>query len=150
MTMKNKALYAFLTYAGALPFVICMFFISFGISQVFYLPRFDHIVSSYALVILSFLAGVHWGIYLYKEQDIPINLFVLSNVVTLFAWFAFLFTTLFWQLVIFSLSFALLLRVDYSLFRQSLITLDYFQTRCNVTSIVILSLCTILLKLGIS
>lgn len=82
--MKKQTLAQVLTYAGTLPFLGA---VAASIVHPDFLGlNYEHIVLTYGAVIASFIAGIHWGTYLFK--DAPINLFVHSNIATLLAWFA--------------------------------------------------------------
>lgn len=111
-----------------------------GYSSIGPLGSVNTIVSAYGLLIVSFMAGVNWGTYLYKAQDISLNLFILSNVIALTAWFAFLYAPFELTVLIFICAFAILLLIDYKLYTSSLISQHYFKTRCIVTGLVVVSL----------
>ena len=94
------------------------------------------VVSSYGLAILCFLCGAHWATYIYNKQQTPFNLFVISNVVVVAIWMAYVFVgqspySLFTQM----LAFAFLLDIDRRLLRIGLIAPDYFRVRLLATTI---------------
>ena len=80
--MVKKNLAQFLTYAGTLPFfgvvIIC------SVKPNFLGINYEYLILTYGAVIVSFIAGIHWGIYLFKNTSV--NLFVHSNFITLLAW----------------------------------------------------------------
>jgi hypothetical protein len=138
----NKNLNHFLAYLGCLPFVIAAIFFS---AKLQFMPAafLENIVKSYGLTIISFMSGVNWGQYLTFKQRPKLNLFLISNIITLLCWFSFFLisSSRFFLNLIFS--FLSLLAVDYHLKQLDLIEVKYFQTRINVTVIVCLSLALI-------
>lgn len=133
-----------LTLAGAIPFALPALLYLFGISQLPLLGALQPIVSSYGLVILSFMAGVHWGQVIHKPRWHL--LLIISNVITLSGWFTFLTgnATLLWCVLI--LGFVALLLVDRRLLAAGMITPAYWRLRMVVTIIVVTALLIFLLR----
>jgi len=127
-----------LTLAGAIPFALSALLGLLGISQLPLLGALQPIVASYGLVILSFMAGVHWG-QVINRPDWH-QLLIISNMITLSGWFAFLTanTTLLWCVLM--MGFCALLLVDRRLLSVGLINQAYWRLRLVVTAIVIASL----------
>ena len=134
--MQENRLYSVLTYAGALPFIACAALPFLGIDEWRNVGSVEFIARLYGLAIASFVAGSHWGTYLYNREASPSNLFLTSNAVVLAAWFAFLFTIPVMTQFVLLLSFLYLLFVDYNLHKAGLTTTFYFRTRAYVTLIV--------------
>ena len=142
----NKNLNHFLAYLGCLPFIIAAIFFSTKLqfmSATFSATFFENIIKSYGLVIVSFMAGVNWGQYLTIKQKPKLNLFLISNIITLLCWFSFFLISSSWFFLNLIFSFLSLLAVDYHLKQLDLIEVKYFQTRINVTVIVCISLALI-------
>ena len=140
-----KLTYAKLTYAGAIPFVVGAFCLGVDIRtlpvlEAFGLGSVEQIVSVYALVIASFLAGIHWGQHLNATGSWQRALPLLSNGAAISLWIGFLLLPFQALLGLFILAFLFFLAIDYRLFQQALIMPDYFHTRCIVSAIVIASL----------
>ena len=135
--MQNK-LYQILAYAGSIPFIACACAALMSVEEIYLLGNPTTIVTSYGLAIVSFMAGVHWGTYLY--QRCPLNLFISSNIVTLATWIAFLIASDFTVVVVQTMAFLYLLFIDMHLKRADVIHPDYFKTRIIVTMIVTVSL----------
>lgn len=136
----NK-IFIYLTYAGAIPFILCAFYLSFNIKELPFLGSVDKILSLYGLVISTFLAGSHWGQHLHLNKGLwdrflPIS----SNIITVFLWFSFIVFSFKTLLLILVISFIILLFIDYQLLKSDLITNYYFRTRFFVSVIVIISL----------
>lgn len=138
--MQPRRLYTLLTYAGALPFVACALLPWVGVEHVGRLGSVYRIAALYGLVIASFVAGSHWGIYLSRRGDAPVNLFVTSNVVAVAVWFVSLLGNFRSTLLALMLAFAYLVLVDFRLQRAGITTTDYWRTRLRVSAIVVASL----------
>ncbi len=135
-----KRLYPYLTYAGALPFVLCALCMVLDIHIIPLLGPTDQVISVYALVITSFMAGTHWGQHLNVEDQWRLYLPTFSNINAVLLWISFLILTVKLLLAVFIISFLVLLLIDKKLLQAALISVDYFLTRCVVTGIVILTL----------
>ena len=88
--MRNKETLAkLLTYSGAIPFAATLLLAALKPATL----NLDYtaIAIGYGAVIASFIAGIHWGIFLFKET--PLNLFIHSNIAALLAWLALLVPT---------------------------------------------------------
>ena len=136
-----KKLFPYLTYAGAIPFVICAVCLALGIHQLPMLGSVKTIVSVYGLIIASFLAGSHWGQHLHISQSpwghyLPL----FSNMIAVLLWVGFLLLNFQGLMGAFVVAFAALLVIDHRLFQQGWIAHHYFQTRCYVSVIVTISL----------
>ena len=134
--MQEKKLYSFLTYAGALPFIIAATLPFAGIEEWENVGSFEYIARLYGLAIVSFVAGSHWGTYLYNQDSSVANLFLTSNAVVLVAWTAFLFAFPALTEFVLLLAFLYLLFVDYRLKKARVTTEYYFRLRVNVTLVV--------------
>lgn len=137
-----KKIYPYLAYAGVLPFVMCTALLLLGSTNIPVLGQTQTVLSVYALVITSFMAGSHWGQHLYLEARDAKNIYlpVFSNIVALVLWASFLMLPFGPLMGICSAAFIFLLLIDRVLLRQGLITRHYFQTRCLVTSLVVATL----------
>ena len=118
-----------LTYLGIVPFLF------FGIIAQL-LPK-SHLIDSqwalhaYSLCIISFIAGSHWGL----QNGRPM-IAILSNMVTVCAWASMILSPL-WINITHGLLFIALLFIDRILQQSQNITQHYFQTRIQVSFIVI-------------
>ena len=127
-----------LVFAGALPFIGLLLLHAvpllpgFGATQMF---------NSYALVILSFLCGSHWGAGITGSGRLAPVFFVVTNVLVLVLWLThqWLSSTAF-QLVAL-LELGLLLAMDHWLQRAGLLPRWYLDTRIRIT--VIVALCVL-------
>jgi hypothetical protein len=131
----NSTLIRILPYAGTLPFLLGT---AAALTKVFpeqYDIDMRHVVMSYGLAIISFMAGVHWGQHLSGVRG-KMSLLITSNVITLAAWFASLWLSPRQNSYMLSALFVALYLIDKGLG----LTPGYLQTRRNVTLIVCASL----------
>lgn len=140
MNVESR-LYKVLALAGALPFLASAFM---AIGRIDVPVSAGLVASSYGLAIASFLCGIHWATYLYRQSEIPINLFLSSNVVVVAIWLAYLFGSLAVALGTQVVAFLVLLFVDYRLFDDELINHHYFITRFEATALAVLSLLVVI------
>lgn len=132
--------YSALALAGALPFVAAALLPLVNVTALPLLGELNALAASYGLAIASFMAGAHWGLYLASADRAPVNLFISSNAVVLFVWFAYLGPSLRIALAAQMLAFAALLVIDHALRKASLLTDAYLKVRTTVTLMVIASL----------
>jgi ATP/ADP translocase len=124
-----------LAFAGALPFLAATGLVACNWQA----DRAIPIAMTYGAVIIAFLSGIHWAVFLFRPAECPQNLFVISNVIALVGWFAIALPSPLCFLVQ-SACFLYLLMIDRSLARADLLP-DWFWTlRCWITSIVAVSL----------
>ena len=143
--MSKQSLYQTLAYAGAIPFVACAVAAWAGVSLPGPLGPVDRLAASYGLTIVSFMAGVLWGVNLTSEGTVAGHAFLASNAVALIAWGVFLAGPPKLALGVMAVLFLYLLYVDYGLGRSGALTGHYLALRRNVTAIVILSLAALVL-----
>ena len=137
--MNQEKLYQALIYAGTLPFVGVAILSLLGIETLAFLGATKVIAYAYALAIVSFIAGTHWGQYLVLEGQIKLNLFVISNVVTVVVWIGFLVGMQFFGIVA-AVGFVALVGVDFKMIEYNAITKLYLKTRIQATIITVLAL----------
>ena len=129
-----------LAYAGAIPFVFCAALMALGHSHITMIGELATILNTYSLVIIVFMSGIYWGLY-FIGHIYPRNyLLIISNIIAILSWFAFLFLDMPIVLLFYSVMFLLLVGIDYKLLEEDVITQNYFKTRLIVTAIVIASL----------
>jgi hypothetical protein len=138
---KNmKKLSFYLSYAGALPLIICTACFWLDVTVIPLLGTTEQILSVYLLSIATFMAGSHWGQHLHLENHWEYYLPILSNIITIVLWLSFLWLPFKPLLASFVVIFLGLLVIDQRLFQYGLITQHYFRTRCLVTTLVILTI----------
>ncbi|MEM8983519.1 MAG: DUF3429 domain-containing protein, partial [Pseudomonadota bacterium] len=89
-----------LAFSGLLPFVVISAMLALGVSEVPIVGPLLPVLSSYALLIVAFMAGTHWGICVTSNTPLRGPIFLLSNAIALAAWFAHLITMAPLELVI--------------------------------------------------
>ena len=143
--MIDSKQYAVLAYAGTLPFIACAILPWIGMPVVAGIGSCAYIAAAYGVAIVSFMAGIHWGTFLYQADSLPVNLLLTSNAITVAVWLAFILTPVAVSIAVIAAALVLLLAVDFRLARVGLLTPDYLRTRRNVTLIV---LAMLMLTLG--
>ncbi len=143
--VQQAPLFAVLAGLGALPFVAFAVLNLAGIDSVPLAGPVRQAAAIYGLVIASFMAGAHWGTYLYTADRAPANLFFSSNALAIFVWLCFMIGGPSATLVGLLPVFAFLLAIDSGLYRRRLVSAAYFRTRCVVTGVVGVSLLATLL-----
>jgi hypothetical protein len=139
-------MYSILAMAGVTPFVACALLPLVGVNSLEPLGPLDRVAAIYGLAIVSFLAGIHWATQLYEPQEARVNLLLASNVVFLFAWFAFVLGSLSVAIGAQAVAFVVLLWVDRWLHGIGLISRHYLNVRAAATALAVVSLLVILLR----
>lgn len=147
--LNQKQLAMALTVAGAVPFLILAVLVLLG--QPLQLPLQPRpfapalILHMYAVIIASFVAGLHWGIHFCKRT--ADNVYLFSSAIALLLWFSLLFagSTAGFALVL--LGFLLLWVVEYRLSLQRVTTAWFWQLRSGVTAVV--SVCLLVAMLSV-
>jgi hypothetical protein len=125
---------------GTLPFLASSLLLTLGVYNLPLLGSTAEILRSYSLAIAVFMCGVHWGQYLQDTQARNLNLLMVSNVLTVICWLAYLVASFVVYFVIVIAIFLALLWVDYRLHKAGRITARYFKMRLAVTAVVCASL----------
>jgi uncharacterized membrane protein YhdT len=102
-----------------------------------------HALLSYSAVILSFLGGIHWGVAVtsYSNNKRAANLLILESVLPpVIAWVAVLHAQLHIQLLVLTVLFTFVWAIDSMLVGRKVIPLWFFEIRCIITPIVVVSL----------
>lgn len=140
---------------GLIPFVVSATLLSLGINELFFIADLKKMIALYSLVIVSFMAGVVWGINLLRPQQeikqktwlsylASNRYFYLSNIVALLIWI------IYWLapdsqtfFVTSLLCFIYLLLVDRELCYSGVIDQAYLRVRIIITAAV--SVCLVLI-----
>jgi Protein of unknown function (DUF3429) len=135
----NTNLLRLLPIAGAIPFIAGALALAFGIRDLFVFGSVQAAVLSYALLIVSFMSGVHWGQHLSGART-RVNLLISSNIAALAAWFGFLLLPKSAFCVLLTVLFIVLNSIDGHLHEQGVIDSRYKQMRNYVTAATCVSL----------
>jgi hypothetical protein len=126
-----------LTYAGTLPLLTMAL-------MVYLMPEFAHharvIASTYSAVIISFLCGIHWAVYIFFAKDCPRHLLLTSNALALCAWASILFGASFYTFAAQMICFLYLLYLDRAIKEAGLYPLWFYKLRCEASAVVLVSL----------
>lgn len=96
-------------------------------------------IAAYGLVIVSFLAGIHWGHEL-SLGYVKLGLFISSNIIAVAVWASWLLLSPQLFIAILVLPLVVLLYIDFTLYLKKIISRNYFSSRMIITIVVIASL----------
>ena len=136
--MNKKNLPYILIFLGSIPFVFFSFLRIISLEEFFYFD-INYILSIYSLSIISFICGSHWGLFL-TNNTLKINLFFLSNLLTISSFFGILFLKMNYFFLLQILIFIILLLIDFHIYRQNITKLKYIYSRVIITILVVLCL----------
>ncbi len=137
-------MYSILAYTGIVPFVAAAALSALRVTSVTLIGTPAELALSYGLAIICFLAGAHWATYIFRQDSVPTNLFITSNVVVLAVWIPYLIASTTWALTMQILAFAYLLYIDFGLLRLQLLDKHYLRMRKVATSVAIVSLAIVM------
>ena len=136
--MNKKNLPYILIFLGSIPFVFFSFLRIISLEEFFYFD-INYILSIYSLSIISFICGSHWGLFL-TNNTLKINLFFLSNFLTILSFFGILFLKVNYFFLLQILILIILLLVDFYIYRQNVTQLKYIYSRMIITILVVICL----------
>lgn len=135
-----------LTYLGTVPFIYGGME-AIGLAPISHLIPFDIKLAmiGYAAVILSFIAGIHWGVALSKielnsESNLAFKLLLMSNVIALWAWLMWVWPTPENSALGLAAGFILMLILDWVWLHLPERTPWFWRLRWHATSVAIVSL----------
>ena len=136
--MNKKNLPYILIFLGSIPFVFFSFLRIISLEEFFYFD-INYILSIYSLSIISFICGSHWGLFL-TNNTLKINLFFLSNFLTILSFFGILFLKMNYFFLLQILILIILLLIDFYIYRQNITQLKYIYSRIIITILVVICL----------
>ena len=136
MNDKNILVARVLTYTGIVPFLV------FGIAVAIHSSGLNYSLAlfAYGAVIISFLCGIHWALFLFFSQNCSRNLLFYSNAISIIGWVSVILFRSYLTFTLQILCFLYLLILDLELYRNKVIPLWFFNLRIKATIIVILLL----------
>ena len=137
MNAPQQTLARWLTYLGAVPMLTAPCVAALGIIPA---AQASHAMITYAAIIISFLAGIHWAVYLFFASACPRNLLLTSNITALLAWASLLLPHAAFALILQLLCFVYLLMLDVRLHKAAILPTWFFQLRRNASVIVMAAL----------
>jgi len=125
-----------LTLLGAIPFVAAV------LAQIAGMAHYHtaYLSLTYGAIIISFLSGIHWGLYITHAKAKRINLLLSSNILALLAWLSLLLLVPVTQYLIQITCFISLLLIDRQLAADGAIEAWFYQLRLQISSLVIICL----------
>lgn len=136
MKKSDVNLARILTYSGTLPLVACVVLIFAPIAGV----DGNLLAKTYGAVILSFLCGIHWAVFLFFAEKCPHQLLISSNVLALLAWCSLLGIDQRIAFALQALCFLILFVLDFRLHRAGILPEWFYNLRRNATVIVVVCL----------
>lgn len=140
MNLSAAQLRTLLTFAGSIPFLAAAAFLASGYTRVPIIGDVIEAVLVYGLVIAAFMAGSQWGRQFEQSEAWAKRLQRYTYINAIGLWLAFVLLPFSWLLVALIVSLLGALWLDQQLFRVGIITKTYWQTRWQVTIVVVLSL----------
>ncbi len=136
MNEKNILVARVLTYTGIMPFLFL------GMAVALQASGLDYSLAlfAYGAVIISFLCGIHWAVFLFFSQNCSRHLLFHSNAISLLGWLSVLPVMSYFTFALQILCFLYLLTLDLGLYRKKIIPLWFFNLRVNATIVVSLLL----------
>jgi len=129
------------TLAGTVPFVLLSIAASLHLFPNTKLVM--ELLLTYATVIVSFLGGIHLGVALTQESEhrVLTNLLIIESIwPSLIAWGMLFLAPVHIQLLALTLLYSLMWAIDSLLYNNNLIPQWFFNLRCIITPIVVVSL----------
>ena len=138
--IKRFSIASVLTFAGSVPFAFAAIVMYWDLERLPLIGDVQKVIDVYGLVIVVFIAGSFWGISVNLAGKKRNALMVISNAITLLAFFSYFWLKIIpFQLVLIFLLVALLV-VDYWLYFLEVNTKEYVALRLVVSIIVVGSL----------
>lgn len=122
-----------LALLGATPFIAAVVAQMAGMANY----HTGYLSLTYGAIIISFLSGIHWGLYLTHAKARRINLLISSNVIALLAWLSLLLLIPVTQYLIQITCFISLLLIDRQLLVDGAIERWFYQLRQQISLLVI-------------
>ena len=129
-----------LAWLGTLPFIIATI-VCFTPFRLFLWPFLVVLVSTYAAMIVTFIAGSHWGLSAHIPEKNAKKVMIYSNLITLLAWLGILFPSWIVSWVIVLTCYWLAYAIDKTIHKHGGSDDNYLKMRLHVTTFVTVSLC---------
>ncbi|APD51085.1 DUF3429 domain-containing protein [Francisella hispaniensis] len=126
--MKNqKSIDIYLAYSGLIPFLFFTICLLFNYKYTLIFGNTIQALSTYGLIIASFLAGTHWGKQINIEPSITKSfLQISSNINVIAIWFAYLNLNSKYFILLLIIEFLVLLKIDHYIYILKIISSRYF------------------------
>lgn len=136
--MNKELLAKILTYGGVTPFMALAVYSWFSVALPVYPLSVTAVFMVYGAVIVSFIAGVHWGVYMLSNLQKP-NLFIHSNIIALLAWASVFVPPPFGALLLI-VCFVYLLWLDNMIYVHDVTERWFYSLRRRATGLVVLAI----------
>lgn len=142
--MSKQGLAWTLTLLGAIPFLVFSLGLLFDYYPVLSAYYYREFFFSYAAIILSFLAGIHWGIALNKPHT---NfLLISSNIVALGGWFTLMLPSPVLVSILLFVGFSIQLIIDMCLYKAKMIEAWFIKLRSMISLMVLVTISFMFIK----
>ena len=147
--MPIQQLQRILTWLGFIPFLFfaMVYLVTDGVLGITPGSAFIY-YAVYTAVILSFMAGTHWGLVLSAQLDDAWKTLLWSNLIAIVAWIGIAMPFKVTGMSLVLVGFLLQLSLDYGFTRNGIISADYFRLRLVMTSCVVMSMVLVILRLA--
>lgn len=148
--MQQKQIYTILMVTGCIPFIVAATGPYCGVFELPFFGNLQTAIAYYGLAIVSFMAGMQWGMSLMPETDqqpahtgrvCPNRMMLASNGFVLVPWLVVcalgVSVTYYFSLAV---MFMLMVLTDYRLMSRGILSPHYYQLRLVITTIVVTSL----------
>lgn len=136
MNRRQIQLAKTLTMFGALPFIGAVVARVYGLDAL----HVRYFSLTYGAVIVSFLSGMHWGLFLSQAHLTRTNLLLSSNIIALLAWGSLLLFSATLQYVVQIACFISLLLIDRKLTNEGVLERWFFDLRNKISLLVVICL----------
>ncbi|MBL6785562.1 MAG: DUF3429 domain-containing protein [Rickettsiales bacterium] len=137
MNIDKITLAKLLTYAGSIPFIFLTILNLKGIHITYGIDVKEAMIS-YAAIILTFVAAIHFA-YGIMQEEYAKSFLIKSNVIALASWFALMIEFKFAILIILT-GFIITTFIEICAFKKSVIPEWFFKLRIQISIIVIICL----------
>lgn len=138
MLTNRRRIVTALTTAGIIPFASLALLSWYQTHFPYTSIAIDFLVLGYAAVIISFIAGTHWGVSLLTENTA--RLLIWSNIITLAAWAGLSIPDVMLSALTMIICLSLLLWIDFKLYKSGIHPKWYIILRAAITLGVIICL----------
>lgn len=147
--MSLQRLQTLLTWLGFIPFIFFAAMFLFGDWDSLITPGYALVsYAIYAAVILSFMAGTHWGMALTAQLEDARATLLWSNVIAVMAWIGIAMQFKVYGFLLVCSGFLLQLWRDRQFFQAGHIDSAYYRLRLTMTCCVVLTIIPVILRLA--
>ena len=133
--VKPSRLSQILAWFGAIPFIAALL-LSLTPYRLHYWSFIVVLMSTYAGLIVTYIAGSHWGFAMQSPEKAGNKTIIWSHLITILAWLGILFPSWIISWGILTFCFWAVYAVDYHLMKKACVQSSYLKMRLQITSLV--------------